>query len=860
MPQTPEKWAGILSSVLRSATPRKRKALTSSLKDGYIELSPMAKKRKCVEKDLAGDMLPKLRKVKGGKNAVKQVIARKLIKGYSLRALTRATKLHRNTVSATLKAGEILSRNPRKDRVAIETVQQFYYRDDISREMPDKRYCTKAGPGFLMQITLGSTFQIFRREYPKIKIGLKKFMAIRPKNVRKLSLKHRRSCLCPYCANLKYKVMALNKIVHGKVEDERAFLNTLMCPREGTRFHAYECIFGKCKTCKDVKSTIYKDYQEVLALDTIVTWNHWERQVCEDNQVRRTMVTHKKGTAELICELVEDVTSPTKGVTMKEHVFVAAWQQNQFHQLKQTLPLQWVLLVLDFAKNRTVHYQDEIKSAYFGQRQMTMHPSVVYYRSKEGKLVRESHVFISDDIKHDHHAVNLFLQKSVEDIKTHLPEIHRIVIFTDGCSSQYKSKGPLADLSRSSIPTDHSYFGSEHGKSESDGETGVINMAADRAIVGRQVIINDALDMVKWATDNISSFKVSKWSGETFVRKFFHIGKDEINRNRPETDVKTVTGIRKFHQARNTGEPNRIMCRQLACYCTECRKDVPNWQHCENKNYVDPFMDKEIILNYFEEEAAPPSKKAAPPSKKAAPPSKKAAPPSKKAAPPSKKAVPPSKKAGPPSKKAAPPSKKAAPPSKKAAPASKKAAPASKKAAPPSKKAAPPSKKAAPPSKKAAPPSKKAAPPSKKAAPASKKAVPPSKKAATPSKEKGAPPSKETAEAPPTQNEYILQSPSNITSLLPNGESVELLKPSGELVEFTSYEHDECEQDVESIEPDVPQLTYIQFLSDLDDELDCNLNVLLVRIVHYFKSINYIITFSESTTTPCPMTSKIVKH
>ena len=63
-------------------------------------------------------------------------------------------------------------------------------------------------------------------------------------------------------------------------------------------------------------------------------------------------------------------------------------------------------MILDFAKNRTVHYQDEIKSAYFGQRQMTMHPSVVYYRSNKGKLVRESHVFISDDIKHDRFSLS----------------------------------------------------------------------------------------------------------------------------------------------------------------------------------------------------------------------------------------------------------------------------------------------------------------------------------------------------------------------------------------------------------------------------------------------------------------------
>ena len=83
-----------------------------------------------------------------------------------------------------------------------------------------------------------------------------------------------------------------------------------------------------------------------------------------------------------------------------------------------------------------------------------------------------------------------------------------------------KVKGLIADLSLCSVPTDHNYFGSEHGKSESDGETGVINQAVDRAIVGRQVVINNALDMVNWAKENLASN-----IQEGFKRKFFHVGK-----------------------------------------------------------------------------------------------------------------------------------------------------------------------------------------------------------------------------------------------------------------------------------------------------------------------------------------------
>ena len=238
--------------------------------------------------------------------------------------------------------------------------------------MPDKRYATKAGPGFLMQITVRSAYRKFKKAHD-IKIGLSKFMDLRPKNVRKLSLKHRQFCLCPYCLNIKYKIIAINKAVvennlpiDMKVEDEHAFLDVLLCKKaKGKKFHRRECVFGKCDTCKDVHSQIMAHYEEFLTLDKEVSWNYWGRSECEDGKIRRIMMTYKKTPADLVNDLVQDVVRPMQGITIMEHMFVAAWQSEQFQELKNNLPTGWVLLLMDFAKNRTVHYQDEIKSAFF---------------------------------------------------------------------------------------------------------------------------------------------------------------------------------------------------------------------------------------------------------------------------------------------------------------------------------------------------------------------------------------------------------------------------------------------------------------------------------------------------------------
>ena len=221
---------------------------------------------------------------------------------------------------------------------------------------------------------------------------------------------------------------------------------------------------------------------------------------------------------------------------------------------------------------------------------MTLHPTIVYYRDSNNQLAKESHIFLTDDIIHDYHAVNTFLQMSLNFKELDMTRISRIVVFSDSCSAQYnyKSKGPMADLSLSPIPMDHSFFGSEHGKSECDSETGVINLATDKAIVGRQVIINNALEMVKWAKENLTST-------HGFRRKFFHVPADKIDRNRPETVVNTVKGIRKIHQVRATPEYYKIMTRALSCYCENCRQDFPNWANCKNIEYAENFKMEVLV-------------------------------------------------------------------------------------------------------------------------------------------------------------------------------------------------------------------------------------------------------------------------
>ena len=72
-----------------------------------------------------------------------------------------------------------------------------------------------------------------------------------------------------------------------------------------------------------------------------------------------------------------------------------------------------MIIVQDFGENRKAAYSYEIKSAHFGKNQITVHPIVSYYRV-DNTILRESRIFLSDDITDDHKAVDAFTRASLD--------------------------------------------------------------------------------------------------------------------------------------------------------------------------------------------------------------------------------------------------------------------------------------------------------------------------------------------------------------------------------------------------------------------------------------------------------------
>lgn len=546
LPQTPKKFAKVVTNLVENATPRKRKAIE--------QLKNKSKKPR----------------------------------------LTRTVKeLPRKETSKTRCARFIIKRSlKRRSRIDVLGIQKFYMREDISQVLPNKRFATKDGPGYIMQVPIRVAHAKYLNENPSNRVSIGKFASLRKKNVRKLTKTHRNYCCCVFCMNIRFKLLTLSRSVtqtSKKKVNECDLQEITLCPKgHNERFHDPACINGTCEKCNDYKKTLDEFYSSVDA-NKQLNWSRWEKVKGKDGKEKRIVVTKRGNKDDLLTELVEnDIQNPAQGTQFFQHLFNAKWQQLQFQHAKMDIADDAVVQVMDFARNREIKYQDEIKATYYTASQVTMHPIVNFYKTETG-LMRESCIVISEDCKHDFHAVHHF----ENIVKEHLTEEmgqppNRYIIFSDGCSAQYKSKGPFADLSLVATDTNRNFFGSEHGKNECDGEIGVVNQAIDRAIIGNKVVINNAEEMFQFCKANLETNEVLS------KRTFFFVKENEIERDRPETNVKTVPNTRKLHQINNCHLKNSLRTRNLSCFCRSC--ESWNYADCLNSKYVGAYEVKQLQI------------------------------------------------------------------------------------------------------------------------------------------------------------------------------------------------------------------------------------------------------------------------
>ena len=592
MPNDAKKYAEVIESLIEKATPKKKNAL------GNLDIkanSPRTKRKLVLGKTVVTTykdrlrQLAKKRTLKANRerrniakllNLKRKNVQRKYYKelGFSWSFLCRISEIDKEDQE------DDDQRKPRSDKLEQDTVrkaEQFYMRSDVSRENNDKRNMSRKSlkSTKFLEMTVKTAYKQFRTEHPENDISYDKFAKLRPSNVKTMGKNTFFTCLCEYCTNVEMKLTSLKsfsstkRLTHSVPENKYEASRLTLCEKENNHYKV-ECLHRSCRNCGiqqlDNKfQPLTEQYGEHM-----ITWRMWENQRTVFNgktSTRKMLKEHKTTINVLISNLKDDIA------TFSLHLANAQWQSLQFEHLRQNIPKEWILYVMDYAENYTCNYQDEIQSAHWSQEQATIHPVVSYYRCPKQnctEIVHESVVFISDDRKHDCHGVQHFVSKATDYFMGKGIEMKKQIHFSDGCAGQYKGKFSFVDASFGKTDfgceIEKHFFGSRHGKVPCDSEIGVIKRVVSNAVIGRNIVIDNAESLFKFCKENLTKPKIPDQHDHA-IRTFIFVHSKDILRNRPErtTAIRTLKDTRKHHCIR--GIDQYIIATKIrSCFCQSC--------------------------------------------------------------------------------------------------------------------------------------------------------------------------------------------------------------------------------------------------------------------------------------------------
>jgi len=401
------------------------------------------------------------------------------------------------------------------DPAIKSAVIDFYNNDSMSRMMPGKAdfVTVRQEDGTKerrqkrhLVMTVNEAFKEFTRENPLSKIGKSTFASLRPKHVLLNSDMPHNVCGCKYHSNMLLMIECLHRNIDMPQHLDE-FIDLCVCNKLSE-----SCALNECRACKDGRLFDKNVMQKISNKGIEVQWYAWRND--EGGYLSKCL---QKGTLESALASARDQLPQ-----FIWHQFIKRRQASAYESQKQsaqTLDSSTCLLQMDFAENYTVSFQDEIQSAHWQQRQVSLYTVMVWHRETV-----ISKVIVSDCRDHDKKAVAAFTSNIFDMIRSVLPAATAVNIWTDGPSSQFKNKYIFSFISklqdRYTISVSWHFFATSHGKGPNDALGGNVKRMAHRQTMSRRLVIADAnsfADAVNMSTDVISVTVMSQEDIDTVV-------------------------------------------------------------------------------------------------------------------------------------------------------------------------------------------------------------------------------------------------------------------------------------------------------------------------------------------------------
>lgn len=337
---------------------------------------------------------------------------------------------------------------------------------------------------------------------------------------------------CTIHENIELMIHVLKK--YSFDNDSNLYMDKILCSKATRSKYCYLRECERCSTRADFEQIFFKELQERNLLE--ITFEQW---ISTDRCNLETLVQQVDEFVLYFCEKLEKLVT---------HNFIKIQQSTFLRHTKSSLNFGEAVIVCDFSENYSFVLQDAAQSSYWNTNQATIHPFVIYY-SDSGTLKNFSFIIISEVLKHDTIAVQVFIEKLRNFLKSKI-ELKKAIFMSDGAASQYKNRKNFASIcrykSKYNIDAEWHFFATSHGKGPCDAIGGTLKQMARNASVSveHEHPIKSAEELYNWANQKSNDY-LTKMS-------FCYVTQEDYEQGITEwgnifLQSKMISGTQKYH-------------------------------------------------------------------------------------------------------------------------------------------------------------------------------------------------------------------------------------------------------------------------------------------------------------------------
>lgn len=444
-------------------------------------------------------------------------------------------KLVRENLSSELKKDIFNAKKtgPRKIQSdCLKRVNEFLQCNEISRQAPGKRNVKSVkdpvtGKRSLYQLRhmvmgIGEAYEEYKLLYPHDQISKSKFYSLRPKHVLPVSDMPHTVCVCIKHANFTFMTETLSKVAACFPKTNKEVLNEVCCDTDDKK-----CMLNVCNECTyDIRTLL----PEAEDLKKKIKWTEWKNVDNRPQLVENFTSLHR---------LIISLNSQLRG--FKTHTYIKRVQSAYFEFCKENVKSlkNEAVMQVDFAENYSLIQQDEIQSAHWSHSQVAIFTCCIWHSDKV-----YSFGVISDDLKHSKNSVWVFMKAIISEMKKIAPSVDHIILFSDNCAGQFKSRYTVSSVCFSEadfgVSMQWNFFASGHGKGAVDGVGGSIKRSVWREVQGRRSYVYSPYDFFKLADEKCKGIHL------------LYVPQSEVDSYKNHLDqrwliLKEITGINSMH-------------------------------------------------------------------------------------------------------------------------------------------------------------------------------------------------------------------------------------------------------------------------------------------------------------------------